>query len=385
MPANPRSNPAAPLAALLAVVGGLALTAGCRRAPPAALPPPVVLFEIAQPLTEAETQRSHTYLGMVRGEIETDLSFRVGGLLESIGPGGGDWREGDGVTNGQEVARLQQADFQAAFRRAQAQADYAGQRWTNNHQLFFAKEPAISRQEWEKTDSEFKAAQAEREREAQALQDSRLFAPFTGRILARLANPGEMVPPGRTVLRLAKVQPFVAVELGVPDRVITQIQPGQSIPVRVSALDWTNFTGVVREVGAGAKEGSRLFRVVLNVRNDRDLIKSGMTASVTFAENPVNRPGDVLVRLSALVAASARANAGGREDQLAVFVVGPDNRVHERPVETGDIIRSSVVVSTNLNAGDRVVVVGASQLRDGQTVDARPVPREGGSAARLAR
>lgn len=366
----------------------MAAATGCRPAKPVEQPPPVVLYAEARALTGSETWKSHTYLGMVRGEMEIDLSFKVSGLIESIGDAHGDWHEGDPVARGQPLARLKQGDFRAALDQTEANARFAGQRWTNNHQLFFAPEPAISRQEWEKTDAEFKGAQADRERAWQALQDSQLLAPFDGKVLARLANSGEMVQPGKLVLRFAKVQPFVSIELGVPDRVLAQVrklEAGRTNRVRITALDQTEFTGVVSEIGEGAKEGSRLFRVVVKVRNDRDLIKSGMTASVTFDSDASPGSDDLLVPLSALVAASDKLNRGN-ENQLAVFVVRPEGRVEERLVWTGDLVRSSIIVTNNpaaprsLVQGDPVVVVGASQLRDGMRVDARPVRATPGTA-----
>jgi RND family efflux transporter MFP subunit len=346
-----------------------------------------VIYETARALTPSDTQKAHTYLGVVRGEIETDLGFKIGGPLELIGNGERDWHEGDTVSRGTLLARLKQADFQAAFDQTAAETRFASQRWTNNHQLYFAKDPAISRQEWEKTDAEFRAAEAKHEQARQALEDSKILAPFDGKVLARLVNSGEMVLPSRTVLRLAKVRPFVSVEFGVPDRVVTSIKPGQTIPLHVSAFEWkrTNFLGVVSEVGAGAKEGSRLFRVVLRVPNDEDLLRSGMTASVTFENQRLARPGDVLVRLSALVAASAHGNPARDENQLAVFVVDEAaGCVRERTVATDDILRSSIIVTNGLAAGDKVVVVGAGLLQDGVRVRAVPVKSDPASEPRVA-
>ncbi|MCZ7635603.1 MAG: hypothetical protein M5U12_05860 [Verrucomicrobia bacterium] len=100
-----------------------------------------------------------------------------------------------------------------------------------------------------------------------------------------------------------------------------------------------------------------------------------MTASASFAAASRIEPDAVLVRMSALVAASTGPDATGRTP-LAVFVVDEGGRATERRVKTGDFIRSSVVVTGGVEPGERVVVVGASLLQDGEVVDARPYAAE---------
>jgi membrane fusion protein (multidrug efflux system) len=52
---------------------------------------------------------------------------------------------------------------------------------------------------------------------------------------------------------------------------------------------------------------------------------------------------------------------------LAVFVVS-DGKASRRPVKTGDIFSSSVIVKEGLRAGEEVVTAGASFLYDGAPV-----------------
>jgi RND family efflux transporter MFP subunit len=229
---------------------------------------------------------------------------------------------------------------------------------------------AVSLQEVDTSSARRQSADAELAQAKQALEDSVLRARYDGTILARLANPGETISAGKPVLRVADLRQM-SVELGVPDRLIGQIQVDQEIPVKVSALEGLSFTGRVSEVGAAAKAGVRLFRVVIKVRNPKGALKSGMTASVALGEGAIFPAGSVLVPLSALVSSSRESAA----NQLAVFVVDCDSRARERVVTTDDLVRSSVVVTKGLVAGEKVVSVGASALYDGALVDARPAER----------
>lgn len=368
-PQHPPSKAAQLLLPLLGLGLVLGFTSGCHKSPQSDDVRIVVRVEEAQPPRKTPIQNTQRYLGVVKGEAEIDLSFKVGGILDVIGQGpGSDWREGDQVTKGSVLAQLKQADFESAVKSAQAKATLDGSQVERGRRL--RTDGALSQQELDVLEAGYKASQAALEQALQAKADSTLTASMNGAVLARLANSGETVLPGRTVLRFADLS-TVSVELGVPEKVVSQIREGEEVPISITAMDETRFMGKVSEVGVAAKEGARLYRVKLKVHNPEFRLKSGMTAYATFHELSPVGTNAVLVRLSALVAASPKA--GTSENQLAVFVIGADGRAHERWVKTDDIIRSSILVKEGVKAGEKVVVAGASLLYDGALVDARPM------------
>ncbi len=358
-------------------LGMVLVLAGCRPRPAAVTPPIVVRYDIALPMTEAHVENVRTYLGNIRGSTETDLGFKVSGILDLIGrTNNEDWREGTEVEAGDILAQLKQTDFESALQSAQAKEELERRRLEKNRKLYEVEnaEKAISQQEWETTVAGYEAAKATLSQSRQAWLDSTLRAPFKGVILARIANKGETLMAGRTVLRLGDLSEM-SVELGVPEKAISRITLDQQIRFSIPALEETNVVGRVSEVGVAAKEGARLYKVVLKVKNPDGRLKSGMTASVSFQEElPLNKNA-VLVPLSALVAASSSTAPGKQveNNELAVFVVGEDGRAHEKRVRTDDIIRSSIMITSGLKTNERVVVVGASMLYENALVDARPV------------
>ena len=313
-----------------------------------------------------ETGRS--YMALVKGDVETDLSFKVGGILDLIGDAEGQpWREGVPVASNQVLGQLAQADFTNALRSATAKAELSAK--LHARAVTLAAQQVISSSELDgivagKQDAEALQAQAR-----QNLHDAVLRAPYAGTILARLAEPGETVPAGRTVLRLGDLRQM-SLELGVPDTVISKIATNALMPVTISALEgqWQSFTGRVSEVGVAAKERARLFKVVLKVPNRDGRIKSGMTAVVHFDADANRLTNAVLVPLNALV---TRSRDTHNPPKLAVFVAtreGSTYRAREREVETDDIVKSSILVTAGLSASDLVVVAGASDLYEGVPV-----------------
>jgi len=313
-----------------------------------------------------------TYLATVKGRDQLTLSFKVGGIVEVVGPGPGeeDWQEGATVVNQQLLAQLQPADFLTASNSAAAQEKLDRTQFERAERLL--RSGAASQQEYDRALAAAQASAAELELRSQMLRDSRIRAPFDGTILKREVNAGETVAPGKPILTLAKLD-VVEVELGVPDRLVSRLSAGTNeVGLVVPALGDKEFRGRITEVGVAAREGTRLFRVVVHVDNPARLLRPGMAASVYLDDTAALKSG-VLVRMSALVA------RGDRE--LTVFVV-TNGVARERRVGTSDLLQSSIVVTNGLVAGELVVVAGASLLHDGAKVE----PREAdGTFPRLAR
>jgi hypothetical protein len=89
------------------------LLTGSHRQKPATRQKNVVRVVTAASLDSAKVQALSEYTGMLKGDLKTDLSFKVGGILELIGRGGEslDWQGGASVATGEMLARLTQDDF----------------------------------------------------------------------------------------------------------------------------------------------------------------------------------------------------------------------------------------------------------------------------------
>ncbi len=346
------------LAMVAALTVTLALT-GCGK--PAARPPEksVVRTAVVQPMDSLQSDGDASYIALVRFDHETDLSFKVGGILAGIGPAAGtDWDEGTPVKAGTVLAELKQADFTNALNSARAKAELASKTFERFGKL--RETDAISQQELDVTEADWRTAQAQLDQAEQNLRDSRLVAAKDGVVLARYVNSRVTVSPGQSVLRFADTS-LMSVELGLPDRLIGKLTPGQEIYVEISALEgMPPFKGRVSEVGVAANGDGRLFRVVIKVPNPEGLLRSGMTARIHVNDAAGLKPGTVAVPLSALVTFAP-------DTQVGVFVL-EDGKAVKRLVKTGDILNSSILITEGLRAGEQVVTSGASFLHDGAPI-----------------
>src|SRR6476660_8759653 len=88
----------------LTLVGLVLVLAGCGK--PAARPPEksLVRTAIVEPMDNVRSDGEASYLALVKFDHETDLSFKVGGILVGVGPAPGtDWDEGTPVKAGTVV------------------------------------------------------------------------------------------------------------------------------------------------------------------------------------------------------------------------------------------------------------------------------------------
>lgn len=343
------------------------LLGGCGKQP--AKPPEksLVRTAVVESLDNVRSDGEASYLAIVKFDHETDLNFKVGGIVVGIGPAPGtDWDEGTPVKAGTVVAELKQSDFKNALDTARAKAELAGKTLERFRKLRVSD--AISQQELDVTEADWRTAQAALDQAEQNLRDSRLVAAKNGVVLARYINAGVMVSSGQRVLRFADTS-LMSVELGLPDRLVGRLAPGKEIDVEVSGLEgMPPFKGRVSEVGVAASGEGRLFRVVIKVPNPDGLLRSGMTARIHVGDTAAT-PGTVCVPLSALVTLTpdGRSETSGL-GQLGVFVV-QDGKAVKRLVKTGDILSSSILITEGLRAGEQVVTAGASFLYDGASVE----------------
>jgi len=340
---------------------------GCGK--PAARPPEKTLVRTAVVGSrDTSSDAAASYLASVKFDHETDLSFKVGGILVSIGQAPGtDWDEGTPVKAGTKVAELKQADFTNALNSALARKELAVKTLERFRKL--RATDAISQQELDVTEADWRTAQAAFDQAEQNLRDSRLVAPKDGAVLARYVNSGVTVASGERVLRFADTS-VMSVELGLPDRLVGRLTPGKDVDVVVSGLEGRKpFLGHVTEVGVAASTEGRLFRVVIKVDNREGLLRSGMTARIHVGDTLDAAAGTVCVPLSALVTLPPDGNSKGNgQSQLGVFVV-QNGKAVQRAVKTADILNSSILITEGLRAGEQVVIAGASFLYEGAPVE----------------
>ncbi|MGO8670493.1 MAG: efflux RND transporter periplasmic adaptor subunit [Capsulimonadaceae bacterium] len=201
------------------------------------------------------------------------------------------------------------------------------------------------------------AAQAQLHDAQVMLQETILTSPIDGFIVARMMDPGAQATAGQEILQVQAVKQ-VWITVPVPEEQTDKIHMGQTARVSVDGIPGQKFAGKVTQINASADPLNRQFSVRVTVNNPKNLIKPGMFATVHFVTSRI--PHQIYIPREAV---NPLASGGD-----TVFVVGVDGTVQSRLVTVGDSDTDGFAVLSGIQIGDKVVVLSAMPLRDGQTV-----------------
>lgn len=225
-------------------------------------------------------------------------------------------------------------------------------------------------------------AAAHLQRLRQDMQDTRLTAPFAGRIASRLVDPGAVVSSGSSILSLVHTDPVVArfrlseAEVGLVHGIRSAggDVPSIAVVLSVPAYRGRQWRGRLVRVAPSLGAESRAAEAEAEFSNPDGELMPGMYCRLELELG--ERAGIVQVPLMAVM-------MGRGEQGPKVFVVR-DGKAREVEIRLGVQQDGFGEVLEGLSPGDVVVVEGQDRLRDGQDVrvsspgaDAGPEPVQG--------
>ena len=299
--------------------------------------------------------RSFTEQVRVTGTVEAledaIISAEVSGRVESIAD------RGTRVRKGQELVRLDDRIVRSSVEMARANYELAEDALRRQEPLL--QDSIISQLHFNQIRTQRDQARSQLEQAEKQLSDSRISAPFSGRIEDRMVNTGELVNPGIPVLRLVNLD-RVRINAGVPERYINDIREGSPVTVSLRSYSGEVLESVVRYAGSLIVPETRTFPVEIVMDNTTGLLKPEMVVNLSVTmkvwDDVLTVPRTALVR---------------DEDGLQLFVVKRDGdfyKAEARRVKTGPASGAMIVIEEGLEPGDEVVVTGQTNVSDGDFV-----------------
>jgi len=210
----------------------------------------------------------------------------------------------------------------------------------------------------------------------QRLDELTIRAPFTGIVIAKAAQPGEMVSPisagggfTRTGICTIVDMDSLEIEVDVNEAYIKRVSEGQrAIAVLDAYPDWEIPAAVIAIVPTADRQKATVrVRVGFLEKDARILPEMGVKVRFLGAAQAAEKAGNQPRRLPALPA-SALVHAGGEAYVYRVL----DGRVERRVVRVGDVNAGRVTVRSGLAMHDRVVAAPEGlELADGDRVRVR--------------
>jgi len=342
-------------------LAALTLLAACRPAPEA--PPPEVRPVRTMTVMKLAAGQSVSLTGTVQAQTEVNYAFRIDGRMIDRPV-----RVGDAIKPGQLLARLDASNEEASLASARAQlasaqAQAVEQRNNLNRQRELLNQRFISQAAFDQFSANAQSAEAavisarsQVDLAQNRVSYTRIVADAPGTVAAVGAEPGEVVPAGRTVVQAARKEGRDAV-FDVPAQVKDRAPSNPEITVALTTDRNVTAKGRVREVSPRADPVTGTFKVRIGLIDPPAGLRLGSTVTGTMRMETaaaIEIPGAALVRAGA---------------QSSVWIVDPKTQtVSQRPIRVASHNADRVVVAEGLEAGDVVVTAGVQALHPDQKV-----------------
>jgi RND family efflux transporter MFP subunit len=323
------------------------------------LDPPLVRTVVVE---SNHVSRKRSFTGIVAARVQSDQSFRVSGkVLERF------VSAGQQVRRGQPLMRLDASDLRLALdaREAEVVASSASARQATEDEIRdkkLAGDGAIPASTYDRVKasaeaarSHLKAVQAHATIARNALAYTLLVAEADGVIVETLAEPGQVVGAGQTVVRLAQHGPRDAV-VHLPETLRPPL--GSTVQAAVYGHAGASITAQLRELSSAADPVTRTFQAKYVLEGSIADAPLGATITVVVSDDGTSH--DLRAPISAVFDPGSGPGVW--------TVIDQPTRVKWRPIKIDRIDDETVSVRDGLKAGERIVSLGAHVLHEGQEV-----------------
>jgi len=272
--------------------------------------------------------------GLILANVDAKLAAEKAGRVMEIYA-----ERGQSVTNGQILLRLDDRAARIAFEDA-----------ARNLERFekLSGTGALSKKALDDIRREYDLAET-------TLSDCTVKSPVDGLVNERYVEEGEYVMPSAPVFDVLSINP-VRVTVDIPERNVSSLKTGDTVPFDVISQPGQIFTGMVSYISSKAATDNNAFRVELKVPNPDGALRPGMIASVQHRRSI--RKNAITLPLEAIIP---------QKGDNVVYLVRDGHAVRQL-VRIDAILKQEALILSGVNAGDWVVTRGNRMLIDGAKV-----------------
>jgi RND family efflux transporter MFP subunit len=346
----------------------------------AASPPPPPVVEVAQ-VIQRDVPVQGEWVGTLEGYVNAQIQPQVSGYLIRQ-----DYREGAAVKKGQLLFEIDPRPFQAALDQAKGQLAQAEAQMANadinvKRDVPEAEAHAIPQSQLDNDTQALLGAKAAVEADQAAVEQAALNLGYTkviswidGIAGITTVQVGNFVNQSTVLTAVSQVNP-IKVYFPISEQEYLRLADGSApgsaefmtrasrIPLKLTLADGSTYLypGKIIFSDRQVDVPTGTIQIVGEFNNPKNLLRPGQYARV-------QAPTGILK--GALLVPQAAVTQLQGTDQLTV--IGADNRAQLRTVKVGPTVGTLWAITSGINPGERVVVVGAEKVRDGQPVNSTP-------------
>jgi membrane fusion protein, multidrug efflux system len=352
-------------------IGLIFLLLGCGNSDQSgAQAPPPVPVTIHQVKT-SDAAYYDEYPAIVKALNEVELRAQVNGYITAI-----HFKEGDKVRKGQKLYSLDQQQSEASYQQALAnlsvqetnllRAEKDVERYRE-----LEKKDAIAKQQVDYAEANYLSAQKLVEAAKATVRSvqtnvrySTIVAPFDGTIGLSMVRLGSAVTPGQTLLNTISSDDPIAVDIAVDQReiyrftqLLTRKTDNNDSTFRLAFGNqvYPRFGSIsVIDRAVDPQTGSIKMRITFP--NPDHVLRAGMSGSLRVLTS--SKEKSVVIPFKSVT------------EQLGEFFVYvvDSSKVSQRKVTLGKQVRTEIIITDGLTAGETIVTEGVQNLREGSAV-----------------
>ncbi|WP_299884945.1 efflux RND transporter periplasmic adaptor subunit [uncultured Lacinutrix sp.] len=294
----------------------------------------------------------------LQGNVATDQNLvitpEMGGILRQVFV-----KEGQRVSKGQLLARIDDGGLSQQVTQLQIQADLAKTTYERQKRLWDQK--IGSEIQYLQSKSAYES-QVEAVKQLQSqLNKTAVRAPFTGVIDDVITEQGSVVAPSQTALMRIVNLKDMYISVDVPERYISNVTKNKNVEVNFPVLGET-LNSKVRQTGNFINPANRTFNVEIAVPNKKGNIKPNLTAKLKI--NDYTNEKALLVPQNII-----SENAAG-EQYIYILTDRKDSIAIAKKIiiETGKTQGDVIEVLKGIENNAEIIQEGARSVKDGQKV-----------------
>lgn len=314
-------------------------------------------------LNDEQQNYYREYPGRVNAAQKVEMSFENAGRIVILPV-----KEGDEVKQGDLIAKIDPRDYQHRYDQEKSKLEYS--EIMRNRYAKLLQTNTVSQAEYDAKKTQYDIAYTNYKQAEKALEDTALYAPFSGLVAQKFVDNFEFVQSRQPIISLQDITE-IEIVIFIPEQDI--IRAAQI--VRFKLNEKTKMVGTVsfptipkeeffvrtKQIATEADTKTQTYRATLILeRPAKHTILPGMTANVSLKFH--GEHSDTYLVPTTAVNFSA-------EGTSFVWIVNPDQKtVTKRVVDIGDMSDQKIRVLKGLNRNDEIVVAGGAYLVDGEKI-----------------
>ena len=262
--------------------------------------------------------------------------------------------EGQRVEAGEILVELENTEALANVAAVKASLVDLENQVRRSRELFDTR--AVAASELDQRVAQRDAARAALAAARSRLSDSRVRAPFAGRLGLRRVSLGALVTPNSIITTLDDTE-TIKLDFDVPETALGRLEKGLTVEARSAAWPDSPFHGRVSSIDTRVDPISRTITVRSLIPNPEGRLRPGMFLTVALLRDDVTA---LLIPEQAIIPEQSRQ---------FVYVIAADDKIEKREVKTGRRRPGEVEIVAGLSAGERVVAEGTQQAKPGALVE----------------